>query len=151
MIDYRAALYNKQILPIWQPLPSGFTVDFFDANYSLQDKEDMFAISAFHTISVNLDSNKKDIFVEKINGVYWTNDQIIIDILSDEGSQFIHIEGDGSEQKYILLKEAEFNQMQQKIGNSVFFDHPPFIIKYWWLLVICLVVVCIIIWLLYSK
>lgn len=133
LLNDRAALYDKQITPsVRSYLPFDWTVHYQDAAYHLLDKEKYFIIHSdglFPTAGLT-PSAKDKIFVTNINGIYWTDNRIIVDVLSEEGRKLIEIKETVTGH---YVKEYDFvtSKSLLEMNDRVAFDSPPTIIKYW--------------------
>ncbi|CAA6826918.1 MAG: Unknown protein [uncultured Sulfurovum sp.] len=136
IINEEAFFYAKHITPtIGSSLPFDFTVDYYEANYHLRDKEGIYAIvfsgGTFPTGSPP--PNKEKVNVISLNALYWTSDRLIISVSLEGGIKLIEIKGyvsDGYVSEYDFVTDQELLVMDDRVE----FDSPPTIIKYWYLI-----------------
>ena len=136
VINEEAFFYDKEITPaIGSSLPFDFTVDYYEANYHLQDKDKMYAIvfsgSTFPTGTPP--PNKEKVNVISLNAIYWTSDRLIVGVLLKEGIKLIEIKGyisDGYVSDYDFVTDQELLEMDDRVD----FNSPPMIMKYWYLI-----------------
>ena len=145
IINDKAALYYRQITPpISNPLPFGFTIDYYATKYHLRDKDRLYPIVCsdcpFPTAGNPL-PNKEKVYVKKIISIHWISDQIIVNLQSKKGQKLIKIK-DYVAESYVSDYDFVSPEALNKMKNSIYFDSPPIYIKFWPLIgSICLVLI----------
>ncbi len=133
LLNDRAALYDKQITPsIRSYLPFDWTVHYQDAAYHLLDKEKYFIIHSDDLFPTEgrLTSGKDKIFVTNINGIYWTDNRVIVDVLSEKGRELIEIK-ETMTNHYVRAYDFVTSKSLLEMSDRVDLNSPPTIIKYW--------------------
>lgn len=84
----RAALYSKEIIPRCRTfLPFDLAIDYYATKYHPRDEERKYPIIASDNRfpTGTLLSDKEQLYIEALKGGYWSNNRIIVDILSSKG------------------------------------------------------------------
>lgn len=120
-------------------MPYDLAIDYYATKYHLRDKERNYPIicsgNRFPTGAPL--PNKEQIYIETVSGIYWTNDRIIVEVLSKKGQKFLEIKvgtytaKDFSTENYVKDYTFVSQQALDEMTDSVVFDKIPLVIFLW--------------------